>query len=188
MKIFGLLGLLLVFIQPVYAVDIADRSFAEVTTMTGYEHDLKLNGIGVRYKFFFKIYIAALYMENTATDLNMIIESKQGKRMVMHFVYDKVEKEKLVDAWLDGFESNLGEEEYKRLEPAIKKFNALFDTVVTDDVYYLDWIPGSGTRVSLNGQEKGVIEDESFYPALLKIWLGDEPVNEELKQALSGAD
>ena len=180
--------LLLFFLLPVQAAEIADTQFEDEISIAGYNDKLQLNGIGMRYKFFFKIYIAALYLQEKNADVKQIIESVQAKRMVMHFLYDKVEKEKLLSAWVEGFEDNLSAEEYKSLEPRIKSFNSLFETVASGDVVFLDFIPGKGTRVTSKGQQKGVIEGADFYSVLLKIWLGDEPVDEDLKTALTGAD
>ena len=51
----------------------------------------------------------------------------------------------------------------------------------------IDWLPESGTRLTINGQVKGKdIAGEDFYRALLKIWLGNKPVQDDLKQALLG--
>jgi len=183
------LGLVLfVFLLPVQATEIAGQQFDDEITLTDNQKNLQLNGVGVRYKFFFKIYIAALYLEEKSEDIKQIIESSQAKRVVMHFLYDKVEKEKLVSAWMEGFEDNLSTEEFKAVGPRIKLFNALFETLESGDVIYLDFIPGKGTRVISKGRQKGIIEGDDFYAALLKIWLGDEPVDEDLKAALVGAD
>ena len=54
-------------------------------------------------------------------------------------------------------------------------------------VIALDYVPDVGTRVTLNGQPKGEpIDGEDFYRGLLKIWLGDDPVDKSLKKALLG--
>ncbi|MDH5473564.1 MAG: chalcone isomerase family protein [Gammaproteobacteria bacterium] len=188
MKLYYLCALFFILLQPLQAAEIADRQFDDVIYIDGYQKQLQLNGIGIRYKFFFKIYIAALYLEEKSNDITRIIESDQAKRVLMHFVYDKVEKEKLVAAWLEGFEANLSKDDFKSLESRINMFNSLFETVETGDVVLLDFIPGKGTRVISKGQEKGLIEGADFYAALLKIWLGDEPVDKELKDALSGTD
>jgi hypothetical protein len=51
----------------------------------------------------------------------------------------------------------------------------------------LDWT-GSETRVLVNGQPAGKpIAGEDFYGALLRIWLGEQPVQDDLKRALLGA-
>ena len=52
----------------------------------------------------------------------------------------------------------------------------------------IDFVPGSGTRVALNGAQKGkTIGGDEFYSALLRIWLGDKPVDRELKSGMLGA-
>jgi hypothetical protein len=54
-------------------------------------------------------------------------------------------------------------------------------------VITLDYIPESGTRVTLNGEPKGeAIAGDDFYRALLRIWLGENPVDSSLKKALLG--
>jgi hypothetical protein len=104
----------------------------------------------------------------------------------MHFVYDEVSSEKLVDAWNEGFEENLAEDALKKLQPQINKFNAMFPAVKAGDVIYLDYVPGSGTLVTINGESKGQIAGRDFNNALLDIWLGEEPADKGLKKAMLG--
>jgi hypothetical protein len=56
------------------------------------------------------------------------------------------------------------------------------------EVIHLDYIPGKGTAVIIKGQTKGVIDGHDFNQALMRIWLGDEPVGEKLKQNLLGGE
>jgi hypothetical protein len=91
-----------------------------------------------------------------------------------------------VNAWNEGFEDNLSDEELDRFRPEIDKFNAMFPTVVKGDVVYIDYIPGAGTRVIINDEKKGVIAGRDFYTALLDIWLGEEPADNKLKKAMLG--
>ena len=50
----------------------------------------------------------------------------------------------------------------------------------------LDWT-GAGTQLLVQGKPAGrPIEGEDFYRALLRIWLGDKPVQDDLKKALLG--
>jgi hypothetical protein len=54
-------------------------------------------------------------------------------------------------------------------------------------VVHLDWLPESGTRLTFNGVAKGSdIPGEDFYRALLKIWIGDKPAQDDLKEHLLG--
>lgn len=178
--------LVLMFMLPVNARTIAGIDFDESIRLADKGQMLKLNGLGVRYKFFFKIYIAALYVEQTTDDANKVLTDTGAKRMVMHFLYDEVSREKLVNAWNEGFEENLSETQLQRVSSRIEQFNDLFTAVVTDDVIVLDFIPGIGTRMMLNDVEQGVIQGDDFNRALLSIWLGQEPVTDELKNALLG--
>ena len=184
MKILNIIILLVLLIPSAHAKEIVDVNFDESIVVSGVSQSLQLNGLGIRYKFFFKIYIAALYVEKKTNNANELITHPGAKRVVMHFLYDEVSKEKLTSAWIDGFEGNLSDETFSALKPRIDKFNSMFETVKEGDVVLLDYLPGKGTRVTIKGQQKGFIEGEDFNQALLKIWLGEEPVTEDLKEAL----
>ncbi len=147
---------------------------------------LHLNGAGIRYKFFFKIYIAALYLEKISSDAEQVIQSDGGKQMVMHFLYDEVEKDDLIEAWNDGFEENGSPAQLAELSGQIAAFNALFDTVKAGDTIILDYIPGTGTSVAIRGENKGTIAGKPFNDLLLSIWLGKEPVSDDLRDNLLG--
>jgi len=145
---------------------------------------LQLNGAGIRSKFFFDIYIAELYLEHPAVHTREVIEAAGPKRVVMHFLYKKVEKEKLIEAWNEGFAGNCTAEEMARLQERIDRFNSMFVDVKKGDIIQLDFIPAEGTVVTIAGQRKGTIAGKDFNDGLLKIWLGDKPVNTGLKEKL----
>jgi len=104
----------------------------------------------------------------------------------MHFVYSEVDKDKLVEGWNEGFHGNLSPQQFAALQDKINRFNGMFDTVKSGDEIFLDYIPGKGTEVRIRGQKKGVIAGKDFNDALLAIWLGKEPVSDELRQELLG--
>ncbi len=145
---------------------------------------LHLNGAGIRSKFFFDIYIAELYMEHPTNAATAVIEDAGRKRMIMHFLYDKVEKDKLIEGWNEGFAGNTKAAEVAQLQPRIDQFNALFVDAHKGDLIVLDFIPDKGTVVTIAKEEKGVIPGKDFNDALLRIWLGDKPVNKGLKDKL----
>lgn len=147
---------------------------------------LVLNGAGVRSKFFVKVYVGALYLGKPSKSVTEILEMSGPKRIAMHFLHDEVSEEKLLEAWNEGFENNQTEEILSILRPKIEQFNKLFQTVQTGDVITLDYIPDEGTAVVINGLEKGKVPEADFNRALLLIWLGDKPADEDLKQALLG--
>lgn len=189
-KLFGTLfmgGLVLVFLfllaLPVVARTISDIEVAEVLTSEEGKQ-LHLNGAGVRKKFFFEIYIGALYLEHPSQEAKKVVSDAGAKRMVLHFLYDEVSREKLIDGWDDGFEKNSTAKQKATLQARINQFNNLFSTVKKGDTIILDYRPNSGTEVTIRGEKKGVVPGKDFNDALLLIWLGEEPVTEELKGAL----
>jgi len=168
------------------AKELAGLSIEEQVSIAGMSTPLKLNGAGIRYKFFFTIYVGALYLSKPQSDAASILKSDQPNRISMHFLYDEVPKKKLVNAWVDGFSDNTDKAGYAAVKSRLETFNQMFSDAHKGDVVLLDYLPGTGTRVSIKGEEKGVIEGADFNRALLSVWLGDEPVTEELKDAMLG--
>ena len=176
---------LLLMSLPSYAKDIAGVMVND-TLKTEDGTTLQLNGAGIRSKLFMDIYIAELYMEKPSAMAAEVIGDKGKKRIIMHFLYSEVSKDKLVEAWNDGFKENNSTGDLLKLQERINQFNALFTDVKKNDVIVLDYVPAVGTTVSIKGSNKGVIPGSDFNEALLKIWLGDKPVNGGLKDNLLG--
>ena len=168
------------------ATEFEGVSFPDKVTLGGSKVPLQLNGVGFRTKFIFDVYIGALYTKEKVNSRDAAQALKGPNRIHMHFVYSEVSKEKLVDGWNDGFEGNNSYETLKALSQRIDKFNAMFSTVVAGDVVLLDYVPGKGTTVTIKGVEKGVVEGDDFNAALLDIWLGSEPADDDLKDAMLG--
>ncbi len=147
---------------------------------------LTLNGSGIRKKFFISIYLASLYLPSVSSDADAILQADQPSRVQMDMLYSKVDRAKLVAGWNDGFAANLSADALVALRPRIERFNGLFGDLVEGDRVQLDYLPGQGTRVSINGEEQGVIPGHDFNRALLSIWLGKSPVTESLKDDLLG--
>ena len=106
----------------------------------------------------------------------------------MHFLYKEVSQEKITDGWNDGLSANLTPAEYAALQPRLEEFNRLFRTVRRGDVISIDYTPVTGTEVRINNELRGAVPGNDFYRALLRVWLGSEPVSDSLKQGMLGND
>ena len=186
------ISILLCFVVP-YSMAATDeeREIAGVKisphiTQNGVESMLVLNGLGIRYKFFFKVYVAALYLPEVDSNSLNILEKLPANRMMMHITYSEVPYEKLVSGWVDGFKNNTSPSDFSILESRLKQFNEMFSNLHEGDVVLLDYLPGEETRVTIKGVEKGMIKGADFNRALLSVWLGEDPVTEELKSELLG--
>lgn len=168
------------------AVTIADINIPETVSHSEQSTKLVINGAGIRSKFIFDIYVGSLYLEKKLQTANEIFAAPGEKRVSMHFLYSEVSKEKLVSGWNDGFENNLTKDELKKLKTQIDQFNSLFITVKKGDVININFIPTTGTSVIINDKTMGLVEGDNFFTALLKIWLGDDPADSDLKEAMLG--
>ncbi len=148
--------------------------------------ELLLNGAGIRSKFFFDIYIAELYLEQSAATAAEVIAGGGVKRIVMHFLYDEVGRDKLIAGWDEGFVENTTADKLKAIEERTIAFNELFVDVKKGDQIVLEFTPEAGTSVMIAGEKKGVIPGKDFNDALLNIWLGEKPVAKKLKGKLLG--
>lgn len=146
---------------------------------------LVLNGAGIRKKLFIKVYVGALYLQNKATSVDAVLNQTGANRVLMHFLY-KVSQEKLAEGWEEGFSGNSSASEMEKLEARLSDFNRLIVDTNKGDVILLDYLPGKGTRVTVNGQAKGAIPGADFNKALLKVWLGNSPADSKLKKAMLG--
>lgn len=170
----------------IHAQTIANIEIPDTVSHSEQSTKLLLNGAGIRTKFIFDIYIGSLYLEKKAHSAEEIYNLAGEKRISMHFLYSEVSKEKLINGWNDGFENNLTTDELTKFKGQIEQFNSVFITVKKGDVINLNFIPTTGTEVIINNKSVGLVEGDKFFTALLKIWLGDEPADSDLKEAMLG--
>ena len=94
------------------------------------------------------------------------------------------------EALTDGMKDNHSLADMKALEPSLKQLDAIIAGIREAKKgmrITLDWVPGAGTQVVVDGKAAGSpIQGEDFYRALLRIWLGEHPVQADLKRALLG--
>ena len=94
--------------------------------------------------------------------------------------------ENLIKAVKEGFEkATFGNT--KPLQDRINKFIGFFsEPIVRNDIFDLVYIKDVGVKAYKNDKELGLIEGRDFKYALFKIWLGDEPASESLKNGMLG--
>lgn len=151
--------------------------------------DLKLNGAGLRTKVVFKVYAIGLYLPEKKTAVDSVLASPGARRVSITMLRD-VGSEEFGKAFTTGIENNADSAERAALAAPMAKFSAMFAAtpeLKRGDVLYLDWLPGTGMEVLLNGRKiSETIVDAAFYNAVLRIWLGVKPVDEQLKRQLLG--
>jgi hypothetical protein len=166
-----------------FAAEVAGVTFPDA------DQQLVLNGAGLRKRAFFQVYAIGLYLPEKKTAAADAIGATGSKRIVIHMLRD-VDADQFTGALMDGMKDNHSEADMKSLEPRAKQLAAIMAEVKEAKKgmrITLDWLSAAGTTITLDGRAAGLpILGEDFYRALLKIWLGDRPVQADLKKALLG--
>lgn len=180
----GLWLALAVFAGPVPAgaatiegIDFAPSVEAGGTTLT-------LHSVGLlRYRYIIKAYVAALYLGPGVGPAQIFDDVP--KRLELHYFYSIHGPDFAMAA--DKFlAANVEASALPALRPRIAALHALYRDVKPGDRYALTYLPGRGTELALNGTPLGVVEGADFAAAYFSIWLGAEPINEPLRDALLG--
>ncbi|MDH3209250.1 MAG: chalcone isomerase family protein [Burkholderiaceae bacterium] len=152
--------------------------------------ELVLNGVGVRAVLWLKGYTAALYMTEKAATPGRVLAVKGPKRVQMRLLL-AVEAKEFIKAFSKGIRRNVSESELAALNDRMQQFNNILSMVGSfnkGDIANLDFIPELGLVLTVNGKARGdPIPGEDLYAALLKIFVGERPVDQRLKTGLLGA-
>jgi len=150
--------------------------------------ELVLNGAGLRTKYVLaNVYVAGLYLPEKSTDADAIINSDEPRRISL-FMKRDLDGETFMKAFHEGLENNLDDSELQALAPQIEKLDELFGEVGSlgkGDQLDLSFADG-GTEVTLDGRSLDSVDGEAMQSALIRIWLGDEPAQDDLKAAMLG--
>ena len=150
--------------------------------------ELVLNGAGVRVRLIFKIYVAGLYLPTKMDNGEAILRENRPSRLFLQMLRNLTANQ-LTSSINDALRETLTPEQRLPLEPRLKQFNAIFDTLLElkEGVQIaIDYLPQLGTIIRINGEEKGRIPGADFNQALLRIWIGDRPRDPELRKAMLG--
>lgn len=145
---------------------------------------LVLNGMGIRTKVIVKVYIAGLYLEQKSSDPAAIIKADAPKQIVMKFVHG-ASKSQMSDAFQESFNNN-SPDAAKTLKPDIDRLLNALDAVKDGDQMVFTYVPGTGTTMAINGQDKLTIAGAAFGQLVMSVWLGPKPPNADLKKGMLG--
>jgi hypothetical protein len=185
MKRHGLVSfiMILLFAAPVLAGTLAGIILPDSLDIGG--QTLVLNGMALRKKVIFKVYVAGLYLPAKEKNSETILAADQSRCTVMHFLRS-VDAGKINEAWYDGLQANTPNHtpELKKQFDALAK---LMEDLKDGDKLVFTYRPGKGTEVKVKGIIKGTLGDKVFADALFSCWIGKKPgPGEGFKKGLLG--
>ena len=168
-------------------VDVAGVKLNDTLDLRG--STLQLNGAGVRYKAVFKVYTAGFYVGKKVSTPEEALAAPGPKRVAITMLRD-IEANELGKLFTKGVEENSPKTEMVNLIPGLLRMGQMFadqKQLKAGDTFTIDWLPGTGTLITVRGvPQPDPIKEQAFFNALLRIWLGPVPADWKLKDALLG--
>ncbi|WP_309681515.1 chalcone isomerase family protein [Polaromonas sp.] len=183
----GLAGLLLSLAALAAPVEISGIKLDDPVDVRG--TPLQLNGAGVRYKAVFKVYVAALYLGKKAATPEEVYAATGPKRISVTLLRE-IDSNELGKAFTKGFEENTPKGEVVKLIPGLVRMGQIFadqKKLLPGENFTIDWIPGTGAIITVKGKPQGEpFKEVEFFNALTRIWVGPQPADWKLKEAMLG--
>ena len=169
------------------AATLEGQQFEDVVRLASRE--LHLNGLGVRKVFFIKAYVAGLYLHDKAATPHEAVTMSGPKRLQLRMLRSAGSND-FNEALTAGIRNNANAAEKIELAERLQQLELTIRTIggtEKGDLITLDYIPELGTRLAVNGASQGkVITGADFYEAVLAIFVGNKPVDSQLKKGLLG--
>ena len=169
---------------PALAAEVGGVKLDDTAAVGGQQ--LVLNGAGIRTRVVFKVYVASLYLPAKASDVAAVL-AKAPRRIQMNLLRT-LSPDQLVDALNDGLKENNSDAELAAVKAQTDQLMGImrsFGEAKEGNVVTMDFVDDA-TVVGLNGASKGTIPGAAFNRALTRIWLGDKPIQSDLKKAMLG--
>jgi chalcone isomerase-like protein len=166
------------------AAEVGGVKLDDKTAVGGQE--LVLNGAGIRTRALFKVYVGSLYLPAKATTLEAVL-AKAPRRIQLNLLRD-LSGDQLSDAVNDGMKESNSAAEVEAVKAQTEQFIAVLKSMGAlkeGSVITFDFADGA-TKVGFNGTPKGSVPGEAFNRALTRIWVGEKPVQADLKKAMLG--
>ena len=166
---------------PITAGSLAGVSLPDTATVGG--QTLQLNGLGLREKYFIDVYVGGLYLPSKSSDADQAITSDVPKRVVMHFIYDDVSRDKLAETFIEGLDKY---PQYASARPKMEQCLSYLTEVTAGDQIVIDYEPAMGTTITIKGQVQPPIEGRDFMELIWSLFIGSKPATEKLKAGMMG--
>lgn len=150
---------------------------------------LVLNGAGIRWRLVVRVYTAGLYLAAKASTPEAVLAAAGPKRLHVVMLRD-IDGNDLGKLFTRGMQDNSSRADFAKSIPGTLRMAELFAVkkrLTQGESFSVDWLPGQGTSILINGKLQGEpIKEPEFFQSLMRIWLGTSPADANLKDALLG--
>ncbi len=150
---------------------------------------LLLNGAGTRYKAFFKVYDMGLYTPKKVSAPDALL-ALPGPKRLQFTALRELPGTDLGRLFIKGLSENSPKEAVQKHALSSNRFIEIFSgksKLLPGETFAMEFVPGKGTQFYIQGQPQGTpVGDAEFFTMVLKIWVGNSPADNLLKDALLG--
>lgn len=150
------------------------------------EDDVRFELVGAttfRWMSIIKVYDARLHLGAGEPPTKVFADIPIRLQLTYHRGFTAAEIIKGGDTLLA---RNVKAETLAALRERLELINRAYRDVREGDSYTLTYVPGKGTTLRLNGSPLVTIAGQDFAAAYFRIWLGDDPISESMRDALLG--
>jgi len=131
---------------------------------------------------FFDIYQASLYVDSSKKSLpNNFLEDSESLKLKLCYL-----KEITPDIFIEGANKVLPKDISPQLKKEVERLHMAYQAVKPGDCYTLKYTPQGGTTLLLNEASIFSSSEPGFKAVYFGIWLGENPLSEDLKANLLG--
>lgn len=148
---------------------------------------MMLNGDGIHAVASLGRYVVGLYVTQHQTRLDALLADRGRKRLVL-VMLRATAASSLGETIVEAIGANHTESELESIKVPLDELQLLMNGIGllrAGTAIAFDYVPGAGLQLVLQGSPRGsVIRGTDLYRALLRAWLGDEPIDRGLRRAL----
>jgi hypothetical protein len=158
----------------------AQPSVAGVTppaALSVFGRQLQLAGCGARVVLWEELYALGLYLPQSAMERSVVLDPETPKAVRLYALYDGEIPEKIPEQW---------RRPLRRMLPPdlMDTVQAFFDRLASGDVATIAYAPDEGTAFQINGTPVADTPGHRIIEAMLRLWIGDAPVSEDVRREL----
>ncbi|MFH1156263.1 MAG: chalcone isomerase family protein [Pseudomonadota bacterium] len=159
---------------PAGSAELEGVSFPDTKVVA--EKTLTLNGTALRKAMvFIKVFVAGFYLEKPTHDAKEAIESEQVKHFYVHYLTSKATAKKIQEGFIEGMTETNPPDLVAAHMTEIRLYASWLDLDMQPGFYSESvYVPGKGLTLSLNGTEKGTINNLEFARMYYRYYLGDK--------------
>lgn len=172
-------------VRQAHAATLEGQRFEDTTTLS--DRTLRLNGLGLRGVAWVKAFVAGLYLSAPTKDAAQAIAMPGPKRVRLKIMLEAPSHE-LTKSLIRRINRHEPEPVKAQLGDRLPRLAAMIDDLgdlSPGDTLDLDYVPDKGVSLRYNDKPVGnTLPGEDLYRAVLKIFVGEQPVDRKMKEGL----